>query len=350
MERGRRHWREKNTAVDDDEASRRRDKLREEKEKITRVSRGMSPEIGHRRSSNGLPGGGTIENEEVVSGTKQSQNETGSEKATSELNVGGGLPKDPTAPLIAQPFSFPLPNSLDLNSDPSSPACHNAIKDEVNCQMQVLGVTCPIQELMQPTSIQETEELQRCSLMVRDICLGTGSDSWKWIAASDGVFSVGSLRSLLASPASFSDGCFGFLCGVLKVSRKERSLSKFVKNEYEKIGWLMELYMRYSNKVKEESERPNDIELDDLEMDEDEKYNRKLESGFYFLQASKGKLSESDGRKLFQQLIDGVTYCHDKGVYHCNLKMFLHYSFISIKTYQSHDITKESRTIKYQNA
>ncbi|KAI3671477.1 hypothetical protein L1987_87215 [Smallanthus sonchifolius] len=40
--------------------------------------------------------------------------------------------------------------------------------------------------------------------------------------------------------------------------------------------------------------------------------------------ASKGKLSESDGRKLFQQLIDGVTYCHDKGVYHCNLKVINH--------------------------
>ncbi|KAD4385154.1 hypothetical protein E3N88_25322 [Mikania micrantha] len=37
--------------------------------------------------------------------------------------------------------------------------------------------------------------------------------------------------------------------------------------------------------------------------------------------ASKGKLSESDGRKLFQQLIDGVAYCHDKGVYHRDLKL-----------------------------
>ncbi|KAI3694855.1 hypothetical protein L1987_77836 [Smallanthus sonchifolius] len=120
------------------------------------VSRGMSPEIGHWRSSNGLPGGGTVENEEVVSGTKQSQNETGSEKATSELNVGGGLLKDLTAPLIAQPFSFPLPNSLDHNSDPSPPACHNAIEDEVNCQMQVLGDTCPIQ-VIQSSTIRQPE-------------------------------------------------------------------------------------------------------------------------------------------------------------------------------------------------
>ncbi|GJY75671.1 CBL-interacting serine/threonine-protein kinase 1-like protein [Tanacetum coccineum] len=36
--------------------------------------------------------------------------------------------------------------------------------------------------------------------------------------------------------------------------------------------------------------------------------------------ASKGKLPESEGRKLFQQLIDGVSYCHDKGVYHRDLK------------------------------
>lgn len=36
--------------------------------------------------------------------------------------------------------------------------------------------------------------------------------------------------------------------------------------------------------------------------------------------AIKGKLSEHEGRRLFQQLIDGVSYCHDKGVYHRDLK------------------------------
>ncbi|XP_071692993.1 uncharacterized protein [Rutidosis leptorrhynchoides] len=72
--------------------------------------------------------------------------------------------------------------------------------------------------------------------------------------------------------------------GVLRGSRRERLLSKFVENEYEKIDRLMELYMRYSNRVKEESERLDELELDDLEMDEDEKYNRKLESGLYSLQ------------------------------------------------------------------
>ncbi|KAE9602532.1 hypothetical protein Lal_00049589 [Lupinus albus] len=37
--------------------------------------------------------------------------------------------------------------------------------------------------------------------------------------------------------------------------------------------------------------------------------------------ASKGKLTEVEGRKLFQQLIDGVSYCHNKGVFHRDLKL-----------------------------
>ncbi|KAJ1437066.1 Serine/threonine-protein kinase, active site [Sesbania bispinosa] len=37
--------------------------------------------------------------------------------------------------------------------------------------------------------------------------------------------------------------------------------------------------------------------------------------------ASKGKLSEADGRKMFQQLINGVSYCHNKGVFHRDLKL-----------------------------
>nr|GMD06229.1 CBL-interacting serine/threonine-protein kinase 1-like [Ipomoea batatas] len=36
---------------------------------------------------------------------------------------------------------------------------------------------------------------------------------------------------------------------------------------------------------------------------------------------SKGKLPEVESRKLFQQLIDGVSYCHSKGVFHKNLKL-----------------------------
>lgn len=41
----------------------------------------------------------------------------------------------------------------------------------------------------------------------------------------------------------------------------------------------------------------------------------------FITQASKGKLKEKDGRKVFQQLIDGVSYCHTKGVFHRDLKV-----------------------------
>ncbi|KAG7991051.1 hypothetical protein I3843_02G056400 [Carya illinoinensis] len=37
--------------------------------------------------------------------------------------------------------------------------------------------------------------------------------------------------------------------------------------------------------------------------------------------ASKGKLKENKGRKLFQQLVEGVSYCHTKGVFHRDLKL-----------------------------
>ncbi|KAL3630375.1 hypothetical protein CASFOL_023359 [Castilleja foliolosa] len=72
--------------------------------------------------------------------------------------------------------------------------------------------------------------------------------------------------------------------GILRGSRRERLLSKFVENECEKIDRLMELYMRCFNRVKAETERLSQLELDDLEIDEDEKYNRKLDSGLYTLQ------------------------------------------------------------------
>ncbi|KAF8083188.1 hypothetical protein N665_0789s0008 [Sinapis alba] len=36
---------------------------------------------------------------------------------------------------------------------------------------------------------------------------------------------------------------------------------------------------------------------------------------------SKGKISETQGRKMFQQLIDGISYCHNKGIFHRDLKL-----------------------------
>ncbi|XP_057538959.1 uncharacterized protein LOC130817340 [Amaranthus tricolor] len=71
--------------------------------------------------------------------------------------------------------------------------------------------------------------------------------------------------------------------GILRGSRRERLLSKFVENECEKIDRLIELYVRYSDRVKAETERLSELELD-LEMDEEERYNRKLDSGLYTLQ------------------------------------------------------------------
>ncbi|CAL9037984.1 CBL-interacting protein kinase 1-like [Musa acuminata AAA Group] len=45
-----------------------------------------------------------------------------------------------------------------------------------------------------------------------------------------------------------------------------------------------------------------------------------VNGGELFDKILKGKLSEEEGRRLFQQLIDAVSYCHDKGVYHRDLK------------------------------
>ncbi|KAJ9703028.1 hypothetical protein PVL29_004685 [Vitis rotundifolia] len=54
--------------------------------------------------------------------------------------------------------------------------------------------------------------------------------------------------------------------GILRGSRRDRLLSKFVENECEKIDRLMELFIRYSDRVKAETERMNQLKLDDLEV------------------------------------------------------------------------------------
>ena len=41
------------------------------------------------------------------------------------------------------------------------------------------------------------------------------------------------------------------------------------------------------------------------------------------MQVHHGRLSEAESRGYFQQLIDGVDYCHSKGVYHRDLKVIL---------------------------
>ncbi|XP_058098095.1 uncharacterized protein LOC131243049 isoform X2 [Magnolia sinica] len=93
--------------------------------------------------------------------------------------------------------------------------------------------------------------------------------------------------------------------GLLRGSRRDRLLSKFVENECEKIDRLMELYMRYSDRVRAETERLNQLELDDLEMEEEERYNRKLESGLYTLQLIAvilGHLWSSEHRRMRERI------------------------------------------------
>lgn len=48
-------------------------------------------------------------------------------------------------------------------------------------------------------------------------------------------------------------------------------------------------------------------------------------------------MDEAEGRRIFQQLIDGLSYCHDKGVYHRDLKVFTRDVFlISLNNHSSY--------------
>ncbi|XP_024362971.1 uncharacterized protein [Physcomitrium patens] len=80
---------------------------------------------------------------------------------------------------------------------------------------------------------------------------------------------------------SITSSLFGSLT---RGSRRERLLNKFMENEFEKVDRLMELYLRYSDRVKAESKRLDEPDDDDDQMDDDEKYLAKLEAGLYTLQ------------------------------------------------------------------
>lgn len=40
-----------------------------------------------------------------------------------------------------------------------------------------------------------------------------------------------------------------------------------------------------------------------------------------FMQSYVDKLNECEARKIFQQLVDAIDYCHNKGVFHRDLKV-----------------------------
>ncbi|CAI5958149.1 unnamed protein product [Closterium sp. NIES-65] len=86
------------------------------------------------------------------------------------------------------------------------------------------------------------------------------------------------------------------LSGLSKGSRRDRVLSKFVEGEYEKIDHLLELYMKYWERVRaeerrqEEQQRRREMlrqqgeEEEDEEMTDEDRYLARLEAGLFTLQ------------------------------------------------------------------
>lgn len=54
------------------------------------------------------------------------------------------------------------------------------------------------------------------------------------------------------------------------------------------------------------------------------------------MQVRHGRLSEAEARIYFQQLIEGVDYCHSKGVYHRDLKVYLYWHMESCCVFLFH--------------
>eukprot|EP00271_Cylindrocystis_brebissonii_P004227 TRINITY_DN15853_c0_g1_i1.p1 TRINITY_DN15853_c0_g1~~TRINITY_DN15853_c0_g1_i1.p1 ORF type:complete len:561 (+),score=122.73 TRINITY_DN15853_c0_g1_i1:530-2212(+) len=72
--------------------------------------------------------------------------------------------------------------------------------------------------------------------------------------------------------------------GLSRGPRRDRLLSKFTESEFEKTDRLMELYVRYSDKVMDEDRRQAAEAARDLEMSADERYLAKLDAGLFTLQ------------------------------------------------------------------
>ncbi|BBG98600.1 ARM repeat superfamily protein [Prunus dulcis] len=86
------------------------------------------------------------------------------------------------------------------------------------------------------------------------------------------------IRALDFAMTKYPPACERFIdIPINKKNKKERYHEELEER-------IVSLIASYSDRVKAETERMDQLELDDLEMDEEEKYNRKLESGLYTLQ------------------------------------------------------------------